>query len=133
MNEERIIFRHCAVCGEEIEIKLSSKDHWWQKRKILEGGYYFFGGIEVFRMRSKWSWHTRWIGLEKSKSRVHQFLSDHIWWWTIPEEECSVSNWKKPYYMLRQWIEDKLDPPEKIEYWECKECYEKDDEDEISN
>jgi len=126
MNEPRTIFRHCAVCGGDIEVKLSGKDHWWQKRKILGGGYHFFSGIKFGRLRSKWSWYTKFLGLDnKSKSQIHQFLSDHIWWWSTPEQECNVPNWKKPYYSLRMWIEDKLDPPERIEYWECPECFEK--------
>lgn len=123
MNEARTIFRRCVVCGKDIEVKLSSKNHWWQKRKILGGGYHFFSGINLSRLRSRWSWHTKFLGLEESKSHVHQFLSDHVWWWSIPEAECSVPNWKKPYYMLRQWIEDSLDPGETTEYWECPECY----------
>jgi len=129
MNEPRIIFRHCAVCGGDIEVKLSDKDHWWQERRILEGGYHFFSGMNFSRLRSRWSWHTKFLGWdEKSKSRIHQFLSDHIWWWSTPEEQCNVPNWKKPYYRLRQWVEDKLDPPERAEYWECLECFEKEDE-----
>ena len=124
MNEPRIIFRRCAVCGRNIEVKLSGKDHWWQKREILEGGYFFFD-----LRRTRWGWHTKFLGCdEKSKSRVHQFLSDHIWWWSTPEEKCNVPNWKKPYYSLRQWIEDTLDPLERVEYWECPECFNKDEE-----
>lgn len=57
------------------------------------------------------------------RSKIHQFLSDHIWWWSIPEEECSMPNWMKPFYMIYWWIEDHLDPPETIEYWECPECF----------
>ena len=130
MNKPRIIFRHCAVCGGDIEVKLSGKDHWWKERRILEGGYFFFAGIELFRMRSRWTWHTSYLGFDsKSKSRVHQFIKDHIWWWwSTPEQKCSIPNWKKPYYRLRQWIEDKLDPPERVEYWECPECFEKETE-----
>lgn len=131
MNEPRIIFRHCAVYGKDIEVKLSGKDHWWHKRKILEGGYFFSANINLHRVRSRWSWHYSLLMTDtKSKSRIHQFLSDHIWWWTIPEEECNVPNWKKPYYMIRQWIEETLDPPEAVEYWECPECFEKEDEEE---
>ena len=119
-----MIFRHCAVCGKDIEVKLSGKDHWWQKRKILEGGCFFFGDIGLHRLQSRWSWHTKFLGGdEKSKSRIHQFLSDHIWWWSTPEEKCNVPNLKKPYYEMREWIENKLDSPEKVEYWECPECY----------
>ncbi len=126
MNESRIIFRHCACCGKGIEVQLTAKDHWWQERKILSGGYYFFGGsLNLRQMRSRWSWSTRFLGLKKSKSKIHQFFSDHIWWWSVPEQECRVPNWKKPYYMLRMWIEDTLDPPEKVEYWECTKCFDK--------
>lgn len=129
MNEPRTIFRHCAVCGKDIEVKLSAKDHWWHSREILEGGYHFFSGMNLGALRSRWSWHTKFLGFDnKSKSRVHQFLSDHIWWWSTPEEQCNVPNWKKPYYELRQWIEDRLDPPERVEYWECPECFEKETE-----
>ncbi len=129
MNEPRTIFRHCAVCGKNIEVKLSGKDHWWQKRRILEGGHHFFSGMNFTRLRGQWSWRTKHLGWdEKSKSRTHQFLSDHIWWWSTPEQKCNVPNWKKPYYGLRQWIEDTLDPPERVEYWECEECFEKEDE-----
>lgn len=126
MNEPRTIFRHCAVCGKDIEVKLSGKDHWWHKRKILEGGYFFFGDIDL--RRSRWDWYTKFLGFDESRSRVHQFLSDHIWWWSTPEEKSSIPNWKKPYYMLRKGIEDRLDPRERIEYWECPECFEKEDE-----
>lgn len=129
MNESRIIFRHCAVCGKDIEVKLSRRDHFWQERKILEGGYFFFSNLSLSSLRSRWTWHTRFLGFDtKSKFRVHQFLSDHIWWWSIPEVKCNVPNWKKPYYMLREWIEKVLDPPERAEYWECAECFEKDTE-----
>ncbi len=129
MNKPRIIFRHCAVCGKDIEVKLASRDHWWEKRKVLEGGYFFFSNINLSALRSRWSWHTKFLGFDnKSKSRIHQFLSDHIWWWSIPEQECNVPNWKKPYYGLRMWVENTLDPPERAEYWECPKCFEKDDE-----
>ncbi len=129
MNKPRTIFRHCAVCGKDIEVKLAGRDHFWQKRKILEGGYFFFSDLSLSSLRSRWSWHTTFLGTfdTKSKSRIDQFLKDHIfWWWSIPEQECNVPNWKKPYYMLRGWIEKKLDPPERAEYWECVECFEKD-------
>jgi len=120
MNEPRTIFRHCAVCGKEIEIKLSGRDHWWRKRQILEGGH-FFGDIDL--RRTRWSWHTKFLGSDKSSSLANQFLSNHIWWWSTSEEKSSIPNWKKPYYVLRRLIEDRLDPPERAEYWECPECY----------
>jgi len=127
MNEPRTIFRHCAVCGKGIEVKLSGKDHWWHRRKILEGGHFFYDDIVL--LRARWSWHSGLLTSDmESRSLIHQFLSDHIWWWSTPEEKCSVANWKKPYYILRQWIEDKLDPPEKVEYLECVECFEEEDE-----
>jgi len=112
MNESRVIFRNCAVCGEEIEIKLSGKDHWWQKRKILEGGYYFF----TLNKRER----NRIVSKGEMVNDHLIFISIHPWW-------------KRNVLCLYWWSEDKLDPPEKIEYWECKECYEKDDKDEVSN
>jgi len=127
MNEPRDIFRQCAVCGKEIEIKLSSKDHWWQKRKILEGGYFFFSDLKSSSLRSRWSWCTKFISLANEGGEqapvFHRVMSRIFWWWSLPVEECSVSNWKKPYYLIRGWIEEKLDPSENSEYWECPECF----------
>ena len=133
MNEPRRIWRHCATCGEGMDIKLSGKEHWWKPREILGGGYFFFGDIKLGRLCGRWNWSTRYLGFEKSKSRIHQFLSDHIWWWSIPEQKCSVPNWKKPYYMLRGWIEERLDPAETAEYWECPDCYNDSGEDDVSS
>jgi len=122
MNEPRTIWRHCACCGKDIEIELSGKKHWWNKRKIIGGGYFFFNNLNPRDMRRGWLSKFLPYGF-KSKSRIHQFLSNYIWWWTIPEEECTMVNWKKPFYHLWWWIEDKLDPPERVEYWECEECF----------
>lgn len=124
MNEPRVIFRTCAECGKEIEVHLSGKDHWWEKRKVLSGGYFFDVDLDSRSMSR--GWHSKFLFDTKSKSKVHQFLADHIWWWSIPEQECSVANWKKPFYHLYWWVEDRLDPPERLEYWECEECYNKD-------
>jgi hypothetical protein len=33
-----------------------------------------------------------------------------------------MPNWKKPYCMLKWKIEDFLNPPKLVEYWECPTC-----------
>ena len=131
MNESRIIFRQCAVCGKEIEVKLSSKSHWWDKRKILEGGYFFFSNLKSPSLRSKWSWHTKFLPFSQDEEikkyipAFHRVMNQVFWWWSFPMEESSVPNWKKPYYLFRGWVEEKLDPSESSEYWECPECFAK--------
>lgn len=127
MNEARTIFRVCVTCGKQFKIELASKKHWWQGRKILTDCFH----MHSLNMREmKRGWFSKWFPFDcKPKRFTDRIMCKIFWWWTSKEEECSMPNRKKPYYMLKDKIEDFLDPPEMVEYWECPECLKKVKED----
>jgi len=119
MNEPRTLWRYCVSCGQGFEVQLSGKKHWWNHREILTDCFY--GGKMDLRLNR--GWFSKWLPFDyKPKSLLDRFLSHLFWWWTPREAECSMSNWKKPFWMVWWKIEDLLDPPELIEYWECPIC-----------
>ena len=122
MNEPRTIIRCCADCGKWVDIKLSGKKHWWNERKIMSGGKYFFRMERPMRG----GWFSDFKPYDYKPERlIDRFLERIFWWWTPKELKCSVPNWKKPYIRIKNRVENILDPTEKVEYWECDECYNK--------
>lgn len=102
MNEERTIIRCCASCGEWFDVKLSSKRHWWNNRKILSGGKYF-DKIEV---------------LLRTRIYYKQFKNGKF-------QNRNMGYLKYRLTLIYEFFERILDPPELVEYWECDKCFNK--------
>jgi len=95
---------------------------------ILIGAY--FGEIINPKDRRFFGrWSTRYIPLREQpsisgKANIFQrFMERRFWWYSLPEEKCTMPNWKKPFWMLFDWIYDKIHPPDMVEMWECSGCY----------
>ena len=114
--------RMCMDCGNEFTAVISDKS-----RHVLMGRYYG-------KMRKPGShnfagrWSTRFLPMRErvhmrgETSKLRRFMSDRFWWYSLPEEECIMSNWKKTLYMLYDWVYEKIYPPEMVELWVCPTC-----------